>query len=229
LQAGELERLRAGVGAKDSPLGFWFTAICHFGIFAFGLALANPTSTNPNAAATLGTPSSATVTIHDNDIATGGDTGGGGGTGGDTGAGSSGGTVDQGSQLVLGARQSACGLVVKAAKKQKLLKKRVLVLKIRSGQACKVNLAATIKQLKAKKKRRQAQIVRALRFKGKKLSLSLQPNKAVTVKVKFTKKTLKAIKKALRARKRLVATVIVTERAGTSAAKKRTLKITIRR
>jgi len=40
LQAGELERLQAGVGAKDSPLGFWFTAICHFGIFAFGLALA---------------------------------------------------------------------------------------------------------------------------------------------------------------------------------------------
>jgi hypothetical protein len=26
--------------ANDSPLGFWLTDICHFGIFAFGLALA---------------------------------------------------------------------------------------------------------------------------------------------------------------------------------------------
>jgi len=121
------------------------------------------------------------------------------------------------------------GCYAKAAKKQKLLKKKVLVLKLRAGQACKVTVGTTVKQVRSKSKKRQAQIVRALRLKGKKASLTLQPGKAKTVKVKFTKKTLKAIKKALRSRKRLVATVIVTERVGSAPAQKRTLKITIRR
>jgi Calx-beta domain len=193
----------------------------------FGLALANPSSNS-----SLGTPSSATVTIHDNDTPStpvpAGDGGTTGGTGitGDTGAGSTG---NQGAQIVLGARQSACGLVVKVAKKQKLLKKKALIVKLRAGQRCKVNLNAVVKELKAKKKRRQAQIVRALRLNSKKTSLTLQPGKAVTVKVKFTKKTLKAIKKALRARKRLVATVVVIERDASSVSKKRTVTVTVRR
>jgi Calx-beta domain len=133
-----------------------------------------------------------------------------------------------GGQVVLGARQSVCGLTVKAAKKQKLLKKKALILKLRSNQACKVGLGTTVKQQKAKK-RRSSHAARALRAKGKKVSLSLQPGKARTVKVKFTKKTLKAIRKALRARKRLVATVVVSERVGSAPAQKRTLRITIRR
>ncbi|MFL5893566.1 MAG: Calx-beta domain-containing protein [Thermoleophilaceae bacterium] len=137
---------------------------------------------------------------------------------------------DAGGQVVLGARQSACGLVVKAAKKQKLLKKNALLLTLRTGRACKVSLSATLKQVKAKSNRRQSQIARALRLKSKKTSLTLQPGKAKTVTVKFTKKTLKAIKKALRARsKPLVATVTVTELDASSVSKRRTVKITIRR
>jgi hypothetical protein len=193
----------------------------------FGLGLANPSANS-----SLGDPSSATVTIHDNDTPStpvpagdGGTTGGTGNTG-DAGAGSTG---IQDAQIVLGARQSACGLVVKVAKKQTLLKKKALIVKLRAGQRCKVNLNAVIRQLKAKRQRPQAQLVRALRLNSKKTSLTLQPGKAMTVKVKFTKKTLKAIKKALRARKRLVATVVVIERDASSVSKKRTVTVTVRR
>ena len=178
----------------------------------------------------IGTPSSATVTIHDNDTPAGGGAGNPVDTSGGAGGGASGtgtGNATNGNQLVLGARAAACGLVVKAAKAQKLLKQKGLKLKLRSGQACKISIAATLKQAKARK--RSTHSARALRFKAKKLSLTLAPGKAKTVKVTFTKKTLKAIKKALRARKKLVATVVVTERDSASKTKKRTLKITIRR
>ena len=71
--------------------------------------------------------------------------------------------------------------------------------------------------------------MRALVLKGKKTSLTLQPGKAKTVTVKFTKKTLKAITKALRARKQLVATIVVTTRDSASKVSRKTLKVTIRR
>jgi hypothetical protein len=134
-----------------------------------------------------------------------------------------------GSQVVAGARQSACGLTVKATKKQKLVKAKSLKLKLKATSRCKLTVATTITQLRSKSHKRQAQIVRALRLKGKNASLTLQPGKAKTVKVKFTKKTLKAITKALRARKNLVATVVVTERISASKVKRHTLKITIKR
>jgi VCBS repeat-containing protein len=46
--------------------------------------------------------------------------------------------------------------------------------------------------------------------------------------VTFTKKTLKAIKKALRARKKLVATVVVTSKDSASKLTRKTVKITIK-
>jgi hypothetical protein len=138
-----------------------------------------------------------------------------------------GGTPQGGGQEVLGARQSACGLTIKASKKQKLLKSKVLKLTLKAAQNCKVALATTIKQAKSSKK--AARSAKALRFKGKKASLSLQPNKAKTVKVKFTKRTLAAIKKALRARKKLVATIVVTVKDSASKTSRKTLKITIKR
>lgn len=175
--------------------------------------------------------SSATVTIHDNDAPTsivrGGSNDTPAGTG-DNGSADNG--QGGGDQIVLGARDAACGLVVKASKKQKLLKQKGLKLKLRSGRACKVSVAATLKQARAKGKKRHARTARALRLKSKKLSLTLQPEKARTVKVKFTKKTLKAIKKALRTRnKKLVATVVVSTRDSASKVTRKTLKITIRR
>jgi hypothetical protein len=194
----------------------------------FGLALAPVL----NGDGVLGSPNAATATIHDNDTPAGGGStnpvgGSGDGAGSMTGAGT--GNPASSGQDVLSARQSACGLVVSAVKKQKLLKQKGLKLKLRSGQRCKVSLATTITQLKSTSKKRQAQIVRALRLKGKQASLALAPGKAKTVTVKFTKKTLKAIKKALQARKSLVATVVISERDAASNLKKRTLKITIRR
>ncbi|MFL5842371.1 MAG: Calx-beta domain-containing protein [Thermoleophilaceae bacterium] len=188
----------------------------------FGLALGNPVD------GVLGSPNSAVAMIHDNDTPAGG--GSANPVGGSAAPTSGTGTgTPSGQQNVLGSSQSACALVVKATKIQKLLKQKGLKLKLRSGQRCKVSLATTIKQLKSKSKTRQVQIVRALRLKGNKASLTLQPGKAKTVMVKFTKKTLKAITKALRARKKLVATVVVTERDSASKLKRRTLKITIRR
>ena len=181
---------------------------------SFTAALSNPTGTG-----VLGAVSSATITIHDSDT-------------GSAGGSNPGGSVtpqNTGTIEVLGSRQSACGLKVSAAKKQKLLKKKVLTLKLSAPQRCKVGLTTKIKQLRSKSKKRQVQIVRALQFNGKKASLTLQPGKAKTVKVKFTKKTLKAISKALRAHKKLVATVVVTTRDSASNVKHKTLKITIRR
>jgi hypothetical protein len=194
----------------------------------FGLALTGASNASGPGAVqpSLGTPSAATVTIHDNDTA--GDTGGSGSGGTTSTSGAGGATTTSGdTQIVLGARQAACGLVVKAVKAQKLLKQKGLKLTLRAGQACRVGLGTTIRQLVSKKKK--AQIVRALRLKGKNASLTLQPGKAKTVTVKFSKKTLKAISKALKAHKKLVASVIVTERDSASKIKHRTLKITIRR
>jgi Calx-beta domain len=188
----------------------------------FGVALANPVSGQ------LGDPNTATVTIHDNDTSTAGDTSGAGTGAGGTSTDSSGTSTGStgGEQSVLGARQAGCGLSVKAVKKQKLLKQKVLKLTLRSGKSCKVTLATTINQLKSKKPARSA---KALRFKGKQASLTLKPAKAKTVKVAFTKKTLAAIKKALRARKNLVATVVVTTKDSASKVSRKTLKITIKR
>ncbi|HEX6714913.1 MAG TPA: Calx-beta domain-containing protein, partial [Thermoleophilaceae bacterium] len=189
----------------------------------FGVALANPV------AGQLSDPHNATVTIHDNDSpSTAGNDSPGTGTGGEPSTGGNATTTGTtgGEQSVLGVRQAACGLTIKAAKKQKLLKQKALKLTLRSGQACKVSLAATINQLKSKKGARSA---KALRFKGQNASLSLQPNKAKTVKVTFTKKTLAAIKKALRTRKKFVATVVVTTKDSASKVSRKTVKITIRR
>jgi hypothetical protein len=177
----------------------------------FAVALANPV------AAVLGAPASATVTIRDND---------GPGSGGTGGTGSTGATTTpSSSQEVLGARATACGLTVKAAKKQKLLKQKGLKLQLRVAERCKLSVATTLKQVKPKKGARSA---KALRFKGKNASLTLLPGKAKTVKVSFSKKTLAAIKKAIRAHKSFVATVVVTAKDSASKTSRRTLKITIR-
>lgn len=181
---------------------------------------------NPTGSGVLGTPSTATVTIHNTDAPSSSGTGS--NAGDTTGTGTSGGQPQGGAQEVLGARTAACGLTVKAAKAQKL-RKKVLTLQLRAGARCKVTITTTVKQFAAKGKKHSAQIVRALRLSGKKASLTLQPGKAKTVQVKFTKKTLKAITKALRARKQLVATIVVTTRDSASKVSHKTLKVTIRR
>jgi hypothetical protein len=183
-------------------------------------------------APSLGTPAAAAVTIHDNDAPASNGNGngsGGGATNGTDTNGTNGGGQTGSAQVVAGARQAPCGLTLKAAKKQKLLKAKSLKLTLKAPKACKLTVATTITQVRPKSHKRQAQLVRALRLKGKNASLTLQPGKAKTVKVKFTKKTLKAITKALRARKNLVATVVVSERISAWQVKRHTLKITIQR
>lgn len=172
----------------------------------------------------LGAPSNATVNVLNTDQPGGSN----GGAGGGGGTGSTGG--DQGNQILLGSRNAGCGLIAKATKAQKLLKQKGLKLQLRVGQRCAATITTTIKQLRPKSHKKQVQIVRALRkFGAKKTSLTLQPGKAKTVTVKFTKKTLKAITKALRARNKLVATVTVSTRDSASKVTRKTLKITIRR
>jgi Calx-beta domain len=184
--------------------------------FALSLASAAIEPGGSGIAPSIGSPSSSTVTIHDNDTPGGTSQG----TGGTSGTGG-----DSGNQLVLGAREPACGLTVKTRKTQRLLKQKGLVLKLRSAQNCKVSLATLVKQVR----RHSAKSARLLRFKGKKASLSLEPGKAKTVEVRFSKRTLKAISKALRARTKLVATVTVTARDSASHVTRKTLKITLRR
>src|SRR3954447_11088641 len=179
---------------------------------------------NPSAGAAIGAPGTATVNIVDSGVRS-KETSTSPGAGGDAGAGAETGGTGA-SQVVLGVRQAACGLTIKAAKKQKLVKQKVLKLTLKAAQTCKVTLATTIKQLRSKKK--SVRSAKALAFKGTKASLTLQPGKAKTVKVKFTKKTLKAMKKALRARKSFVANVLVTTKDSASKVQRKTLKITIR-
>ena len=185
---------------------------------SFTVALSNVTG-----GGVIGDPGTATVNVLNTDPSTAGNAG---DTGTPQGGSATGNGTDGGGQAVLGARETGCGLSVKASKKQKLLKQKVLKLQLKTARTCKVSLATVIKQLKSKKGARSA---KALSFKGKKASLTLQPGKAKTVKVKFTKKTLKAITKALRARKKLVATVVVTSKDSASKVTRKTLKITIRR
>jgi hypothetical protein len=181
---------------------------------SFGISLANAV------AGALGDPHAALVTIHDNDGTSAGSNPGTGSTD------STAGTTNPGSaQEVLGARATACGLTVKAAKKQKLLKQKGLKLQLRVAERCKLSVATTLKQVKPKKGARSA---KALRFKGKNASLTLLPGKAKAVKVSFSKKTLAAIKVALRAHKKFVATVVITAKDSASKSSRRTLKVTIR-
>jgi hypothetical protein len=177
------------------------------------------TTTSPGV--TIGTPNAATVSVLNTDAPTNNS---GGSNDNGTGAGTGGG---QGTQTVLDVRQAACGLTVNASKKQKLLKQKTLKLTVKTAQRCKVTVSTLLTQVKAKKK--TVRSAKALRFKARNASLTLQPGKASTVKVKFTKKTLKAITKALRARKNLVATVVVTSKDSASKVTRKTLKITIRR
>jgi hypothetical protein len=182
---------------------------------SFSVALANATGDG-----VIADPGTATVTVLNTDSPS--TAGPGTGT---TGTGAAATGAPQ-AQVVLGARQTGCGLTATASKKQKLLKQKVLKLKLRSAKACKVTLSTVIRQAKSSKLPR---IAKSLSFKAKTASLTLQPGKAKTVQVKFTKKTLKAITKALRARKKLVATVVVTSKDSASKATRKTLRITIRR
>ena len=180
----------------------------------FFTAAFDPTTTTAGVA--IGTPDAATVTISNTDVPASND------GGAPIGNGSNAGT-----QEVRGTVAPPCGLTVKASKKQKLLKQKTLKLTLKAIQRCKISLSTVINQAKSKKK--TVRSAKALRFSGKKASLTLQPGKATTVKVKFTKKTLAAIKKALRARKNLVATVVVTGTDSAAKVSRKTLKITIRR
>jgi hypothetical protein len=173
---------------------------------------------NQSAGTAIGDPGTATVNVVDA-----------GGRSNEPAAGNGAGALPE--RTAGGTPQSPCGLVIKAAKAQKLLKQKGLKLQLRSTKSCKVTVTTAIRQLKPKpkSKKRPAQIVRTRVLKGKQASLALAPGKAKTVTVTFTKKTIAAIRKALRTRNKLVATVVVTERDSASRLKRTTLKITIRR
>jgi hypothetical protein len=172
----------------------------------FGLALANPASSG-SIAPTLGDPSSATVTVVDNDapavVVNSGTVNQPGGTSGDAG----------GAQVVLGARQTGCALTVKAAKKQKkFLKKKVLVLKLKAARQCQVTLRGTIGKLKSKK-----------------VTVSLKAGKAKTIKLKFSKKTFAKVAKKLRPKKLLKAAIKISERDTAAKTKSRTVRVKVAR
>lgn len=175
----------------------------------FAIGLRNASGANL-AANPLATPSSATVTIVDDEQpapsvagtdAPGQQTGTTGGT-------------EAGDQVVLGARQTTgCALTVKAAKKQKkFLKKKVLVLRLKSARGCKVTLRGTIGKLKTKK-----------------LTLTLKAGTAKTVKLKFTKRTFAKVAKKLRPKKLLKAAIKISERDTAAKTKSRTVRVKVAR
>lgn len=200
--------------------------------FTADLTAADPTT------GSIGTPGTTTVNLLNTDAApvdngsgSGGDNNGGGTTVVDNSTTTNvtnNTTTTDGTQLVLGARQAACGLKVRASHAQKLLKQKVLRLKLRAAQPCKVGIKTSLKQVALHKK--AAKGARARVIKGRNAALTLKAGQTRTVTVRFTKKSLAAVKKALRARnKKLVATLVVTTRDSASKVSHKTLKITIRR
>jgi hypothetical protein len=88
-------------------------------------------------------------------------------------------------------------------------------------RSCTLRMRATIK------KARKAGFKRAIRTKL--VTTKLTPGRTANVKLRFSKKQMKQIKRALRAKKRVVASVTITETGPTGKVAKRTLSIRLKR
>lgn len=168
----------------------------------FGLALSNIASSSGPVSPSL--RPSMLATINDDD----------------GGPGSPGGS-DSPTGGVLDETTGACGLTVKASKIQKVLVQKGLRAAFVAKRFCTVRARATIK------KARKAGFRRAIRTRV--ATTKLTPGRTANVKLRFSRKQMKTIKKALRAKKRVVASVTITEVGPTGRVSKRTLSIRLKR
>lgn len=123
----------------------------------------------------------------------------------------------QASQSVLSAGSGACGLKVKAGKR--VHRTNGLVVTLKAARGCVVTLGASVKSTK---KSQSTRVMRAL--KTKRQSITLKAGKAKTVKLRFTKRGLAFIKRALQARRPMTLTLAVIERDASKRVTKKTVR-----
>jgi hypothetical protein len=139
---------------------------------------------------------------------------------GDSTSSSGGGVIDASTadQFVLGARLTGCNVVLKVKHKQRSFRKRGLAVTIRSDRACTLKLSG--KLIPAKRPG-----ARKAKVNTKTVGLTLKAGKAKTVKLRFTKKGLRYLKRSLKG-KVTRARIFVVD--GPGVAKKLNRSFTIR-
>ncbi|MFL5842370.1 MAG: Calx-beta domain-containing protein [Thermoleophilaceae bacterium] len=125
---------------------------------------------------------------------------------------------------LLAAGMSACRLSVKVAKR--VDRRNGLVVKLRAGRNCAVTLGANVKGTGGKRTG-STKVLRAL--KTKRQTLNLVKGETRTVKLRFSKRALGFIKRALDARRPMTLSLAVIERDTAKRVSKRTTRTKLRR
>ena len=128
------------------------------------------------------------------------------------------------SQMLLDAKLGACRLKVTAAKR--VDRRRGLIVKLRAGSTCAVTIGASVKGT-GKSSAASPKLVRAL--KTKRQTVRLRAGRTTVLKLRFTKRALGFIKRALDARRPMTLTLVVIERESTDRVSKRTFRTKLRR
>jgi hypothetical protein len=127
------------------------------------------------------------------------------------------------SQMLLDAKLGACRLKVIAAKR--VDRRRGLVVKLRAGSTCTVTLGASVKGTGLPAP--TSSTGRAL--KTKRQTIQLRAGKTTVVKLRFSKRAIGFIKRALDARRPMTLTLVVIERESTNRVSKRTFRTKLSR
>jgi hypothetical protein len=123
----------------------------------------------------------------------------------------------------LSATISACGLTVKAA--QRVDRRKGLVVTLRAARACTVTLGASVKGSAGK---RSAATKALGALKTKRQTLTLTGGKTRTLTLRFSKRALGFIKRALSAHRPMTLTLAVIEQDGSKRVSKRTVRTKLR-
>ena len=126
-----------------------------------------------------------------------------------------------GEQFVLGVRLAGCNVVLKVRHKQRSLRKRALALTIRSNRGCTVKMSARL----IPSKRAGARKAKA---RTKTVTMKLRAGKAKSVKLRFTKRGLRYLKRSLQG-KVTRARIFVTDGARSGQKLNRSFTVRIKR
>ena len=116
---------------------------------------------------------------------------------------------------------SACELTLKYSKRQKVLAIKGVRVGLVAKRACTVKLRATIK------KGKRSGLKRTIRTKL--ATVKLVPGRTANVKLRLTKKQIAAVKAALKAKKKVTASVGLSATDATGKTVKRTVSVRLRR
>lgn len=101
---------------------------------------------------------------------------------------------------VLGSGAGSCGVTVRAAKKQRVARRKTIVVRVVSKRACTIRVRATLKYGKA----------RSAAVRTKVVTKKLAAGQRAVVRLRLSKKAMKSVTKMLRAKRRVTAGVLVS-------------------